>query len=154
MPYNDNRRNNRTNNERRNSDSNREIKEIILKIKAVKQLSELTVKEYADEGGYADIIAKNLKDLNTTQLRKFFGAVRLIEQKKEWEEIEVGFYLLKPQLAAAKGRNLVPKEFYDVLMAAMRKVDVGSKEDKLENFNTFTKFFESIVAYHKFYNGK
>ena len=38
-------------------------------------------------------------------------------------------------------------------MAVMRKVDVGSDDEKLENFKIFIQFFESIVAYHKFYHG-
>lgn len=143
---------NRSNNYSRDNQSNK-IQLVIPKIKSVKMLKEITTKDYADEGGYADIVAKNSKSLKTSQLRKFFGAVRLIGQKDNWDEIEPEFYLLKPKLAAAKGRNLVPKNFYNVIMAAMEKVDVGDDTEKMENFKTFINFFESIVAYHKFYNG-
>lgn len=138
----------------RNNNDSGEIKEIINEINQVKMLSDISAKEYADENGYADKIAKNSKDLKTTQLRKFFGAVKLIEQKETWDEIEVDFYLLKPQIAVAKGRKLIPQNFYKIMMALMRKVDVGSEEEKMKNFDTFVKFFESIVAYHKFYTGK
>ena len=127
----------------RNNNDSGEIKEIINEINQVKMLSDISAKQYADENGYADKIAKNSKDLKTTQLRKFFGAVKLIEQKETWDEI-----------AVAKGRKLIPPNFYKIMMALMRKVDVGSEEEKMKNFDTFVKFFESIVAYHKFYTGK
>ena len=129
------------------------VREIIQKINNTKMLSEIKAKDYADENGYADTIAKASRDLKTTQLRKFFGAVRLIEQRESWDEIEVEFYLLKPKHAAAKGRGLVPDDFFDVMMALMRKVDVGDENEKMKNFDTFINFFESIVAYHKYYNG-
>lgn len=138
----------------RNNNDSGEIKEIINEINQVKMLSDISAKQYADENGYADIIAKNSKKLKTTQLRKFFGAVKLIEQKESWDEIEVDFYLLKPQFAVAKGRKLIPSNFYKIMMALMRKVDVGSEEEKMKNFDTFVNFFESIVAYHKFHYPK
>ena len=62
----------------RNNNDSGEIKEIINEINQVKMLSDISAKQYADENGYADKIAKNSKDLKTTQLRKFFGAVKLI----------------------------------------------------------------------------
>lgn len=130
---------------------NDEINEIISKINNFEKLADITVKEYADEGGFADIVAKNSIKLKTNQLRKFFGAVRLMEQKETWEEIEPEFYLLKPRLAVSAGRKNIPKDFYNLIMITMRKVDVGSDEDKLKGFKNFVGFFESIVAYHKFY---
>lgn len=142
-----NRRNQRDN---RNNGPN-PINEIIDKINDLEKLCDMSVKDFADEGGYADIVAKNSRNLKTNQLRKFFGAVRLMEQKDTWEEIEPEFYLLKPRLAVSAGRGNVPKIFYNLIMATMRKVDVGSEEDKMKSFKKFVSFFESIVAYHKFY---
>ena len=146
MSYN---RNNRR--DYNNNNSNNEINEVINKIKKLDKLSDMTAKEYADEGGYADKVAENSKSLKTNQLRKFFGAVRLMEQKEDWDEIEPDFFLLKPKLAVAVGRGNIPKPFYKLMMETMKKVDVGSEVEKYENFETFVKFFESIVAYHKFH---
>ncbi len=129
----------------------KKLNDVTNRIRGLNQLSDLSTKEIADEGGYADIVAKDSKALKTNQLRKFFGAVRLLEQKTTWEEIEPDFYLLKPKLAVAVGRKNVPKQYYSFMMAAMSKVDVGSEEEKMKNFKTFIDFFESIVAYHKFY---
>lgn len=132
-----------------------EIGEITSKIQSLNKLSDMSVKDFADEGGYADIVAKNSRNLKTNQLRKFFSAVRVMEQKENlsWQEVEAEFYLLKPQLAVASGRKNIPKNFYNLIMAVMRKVDVGNDDEKLENFKIFIQFFESIVAYHKFHHG-
>lgn len=131
------------------------IEDVKRDISTLEKLSDLEVKKYADTGGYADIIAQTNKDLNTTQLRKFFGAIRKMEKKADsWKNIEADFYLLKPQLANARGRGVIPKGFYDIMMSIMDKVDRGDDKEKLENFRVFVKFIESIVAYHKFYDTK
>ena len=127
------------------------INEIISKINSLEKLGDMSVKDFADVDGYADIVAKNSKELETNQLRKFFGAVRLMEQKETWEEIEPEFYLLKPRLAVSAGRRNIPKPFYKLVMATMSKVDIGNEEEKMKNFKTFVEFFESIVAYHKYH---
>ena len=128
-----------------------EINNVISKINGLEKLCDMSAKDFADEGGYADLVAKSSRNLKTNQLRKFFGAVRLMEQKDTWEEIEPEFYLLKPRLAVSAGRKNIPKQFYNLIMAAMRKVDVGNEEEKMKSFKTFVSFFEAIVAYHKFY---
>jgi len=140
---------------------NNPVPDIIEKIKSLSSLKDLKAKDYADEGGYADKIAEyfsgrgnDSKVLNTNQLRKFFGAIRDIESKEEglWSAIEPKFYLLKPKLAVAVGRNLIPKDFYKLMLATMRKVDKGNDEEKLANFRKFVNFLEAIVAYRKYYD--
>lgn len=128
------------------------INDVIGKINACNTLSEIDVKDFLDaETGYAHIVAKNSKKLNTTQLRKFFAALKKMEQKTTWDEIETEFYLLKPRMAVSVGRKNLPKPFYDVILAAMAKVDNVEEEDlKMKNFDIFVKFFEAIVAYHKY----
>lgn len=129
-----------------------DINSVINTIKNCKTLSEIPDKDFLDfETGYAFIVAKESKSLKTTQLRKFFGALKKMEQKDTWAEIETDFYLLKPRMAVASGRGNVPKPFLNVVMAAMSKVDnVESDEEKMVNFDKFVKFFEAIVAYHKY----
>lgn len=134
-----------------------EISNILKKIDELDMLKELNQKTFADEGGYADKIASNrsLKSLKTTQLRKFFGAIKEMDSNlKEdgWNRVEGDFYLLKPKLANAKGRRLIPTEFYEFMKTCMSKVDVGSEDDKKENFRRFVEFLEAVVAYHKYYN--
>lgn len=129
-----------------------DINDVINKINACNTLSEIKAPDFLnDETGYAHIVAKNSNRLNTTQLRKFFAALKKMEQKETWDEIETEFYLLKPRMAVAVGRKNVPKQFYNVVLAAMSKVDnVEDDETKMKNFDIFVKFFEAIVAYHKY----
>ncbi len=141
-------------------ENNREVEEIIDKIGKLDMLKDLDIKSIANEDGYAAKVANTLKNMKTAQLRRFFGAIKSIERKIEeenpenvWEKVETEFYLLKPKIAYAKGRRLIPDEFYQVLRVSLNKIDVGSNEDKVANFKTFVKFLESIVAYHKFYGG-
>lgn len=146
-------KNNQSKNKNKKQDNNSEIDKIIKKIENVSSFSKIKPEDYADMDGYAAIIAKELKKLNTNQLRKFFGAVRDIEKKKEWSDIEPELYLLKPKFAVSVGRKLIPEDFFKVMNACLNKIDVGETDaEKKENFNTFVKFFEAIVAYHKYYN--
>lgn len=128
------------------------MNDVINKINGCDSLSEIPVKDFLDaETGYAHIVAKKSNRVNTTQLRKFFAALKKMEQKDTWDEIETEFYLLKPRMAVAVGRKNLPKDFYNVIMAAMSKVDnVADDELKMKNFDMFVKFFEAIVAYHKY----
>lgn len=141
-------------------DNNREIESIIKSINDLKMFQYLDIKLIAHEDGYSSKIGRILKDMKTAQLRRFFGAIKSIERKIEedssasaWDQVEAEFYLLKPKIAYAKGRKLIPNEFYQVLQVSLNKVDIGSNEEKIANFKWFVKFLESIVAYHKFYGG-
>ncbi len=131
-----------------------DINEVKNKLNKCSTLSEIPVKDFLDEEkGFAHIVAKeSIKgNLNTTQLRKFFAALKKMEQKDNWEEVETEFYLLKPRMAVSVGRKNLPKVFYNVILAAMAKVDnVEDNEVKMKNFDIFVKFFEAIVAYHKY----
>lgn len=133
-----------------------EVSGILKEIDSLKMLKELDTKKFADENGYADRLAGRFgKKLKTTQLRKFFGAIKEIEsdlKERDWSSIEAKFFLLKPMLAYAKGRGLIPEEFYEFMKICMSKVDIGSNDDKKENFRRLVEFLEAVVAYHKYYN--
>lgn len=134
------------------SRTNAEIDGIISEIGSLNMLNELETKNFADEGAYADRIAEiSGRNLKTNQLRKFFGAVRDIQRKESWDDMEVEFYLLKPKLAYSQGRKLIPRDFYNVMKVCMNKVDIGTDQDKVANFNKLVDFMEAIVAYHKYY---
>lgn len=135
------------------------MKDVKNKIEKCSTLSDIDIKYFLDEGtGFAHEIVKDSKvvgykskNLKTSQLRKFFGALKKMEMKENWDEIETDFYLLKPRMAVAKGRGNIPGDFFDVIMVAMNKVDnVEDDVLKMKNFNIFVKFFEAIIAYHKY----
>ena len=134
----------------------KDINNILDGIKELNMFNDLDIRCLANEGEYADTLANKLRNMKPTQLRRFFGAVKEIEKNlngKSWEDVEADFYLLKPKLAYAKGRKLIPAEFHEVVKTSMNKVDVGDNKDKIANYKMFVKFLESIVAYHKFHWG-
>ena len=134
----------------------KDIDKILKGIEELGMFKDLDIKLLANEGEYADTLAHKLRNMKPTQLRRFFGAVKEIESNlngKSWEDVEADFYLLKPKLAYAKGRKLIPAEFHEVVKTSMNKVDVGENPDKIANYQMFVRFLESIVAYHKFYWG-
>jgi CRISPR-associated protein Csm2 len=133
------------------------INEITQEIKRAKKLSEvLKPKVFAPPGGWADKIVQELKvgrggtKLKTSQLRKIFAEVKDICEKriKDISQDETEIYLLYPKLAYAQGRNLMPKNFYQLLVACLDKLKENA--DK-EDFKMFEEFMTSIVAYNKQY---
>lgn len=130
----------------------KEIADVIDDIKSCNMLKDLNKEKiFNDDDGLAYVVADYyVNDLNTNQLRKFFEAIREMEKKKKWEDMESDFYLLKPRMAVSVGRKHIKKPFFDVINAAMNKVKVGTSDEKLENFKVFVEFFEAIVAYHKY----
>jgi CRISPR-associated protein Csm2 len=90
--------------------------------------------------------------ITTTQLRKFFGAVKSIDmtyrlKPHEFNPIEVK--LLLPALAYAVGREKNEKKqalekLYNVLKAGIDEVKT------IDEFNNFVSLFEAIVAYKKY----
>ncbi len=123
---------------------------------------------------YCERIEKEVKDnfakISVSQLRKFFSAVKLLEQKGMAKNLNE-LIMLKPKLAYAVGRDrnnnalqnfyvLVSKVIestYDKLKQADNKDSESSessvkasKETKRITQN-FVDFFEAIIAYHKLY---
>lgn len=118
---------------------------------------DIPVNALVDDAGFADIIACKNKGIKSTQLRKFFDYVKQIERdlkdKQVWDdEITARFSLLRPKLAYAKARGLVPDSFFRFIDMCMNKVK-GS-DDKVKAYTKFIQFLEAIVAYHKYYNPK
>lgn len=88
--------------------------------------------------------------LTTSQIRKFFGAIKQIQADFENSKNEI--LLLEPKLAYAKGRNKnIQKmdEFYRLLSPLIRAIN----EDK-KKFLVFVNVLEAIVAYHKSAGGE
>jgi len=133
--------------------------DLVQKIKSAPKLSDvLTPKEFAPIGGYADKIAFELKSakpkLNTSQLRKIFTEIKSIcdNREKVLQEDKTPLYLLYPKLAYAKGRELMPEVFYNLIVACLDKLK-DEKADE-EDFKNFGDFMTAIVAYNKQYEPK
>ena len=102
-----------------------------------------------DFAKYLSVNSDGKNPLTTNQLRKFFSAVKLLQQQG-YNKSE--FIMLKPKLAYAAGRaqKTKMKDFQEVMTIAIDIVD--KSEDKQKAFKNFISFFEAIVAYHKVYS--
>ncbi len=103
----------------------------------------------AEWGGY---LAKGHPDkaLTTSQIRRFFGAVKRIQA--DFAQLKSEILLLEPKLAYAVGRSKEGAkigEFYTMMSPLIRDIN----QDKTK-FKNFVSLFEAIVAYHKAANGK
>ncbi len=91
------------------------------------------------------------KKVSTSQIRNVYGTVKKLELEGESDDTVFKLVLLKPKLAYAAGRHdKIPgmKVLQKVLSDA---IDLVS--EKKDRFTNFCKFFEAILAYHKYYGG-
>lgn len=88
--------------------------------------------------------------VTTSQIRKFFGAIKRIQA--DFDGMSGEILLLSPKLAYAVGRDggkTKLKEFYETLSPLIENI----KEDR-KRFQNFVNVFEAIVAYHKAAGGE
>ena len=83
-------------------------------------------------------------DISTSQLRNIFSRIKRIENYNE-------LYSLRPKLAYVYGRA-EKKDGMKKLIVLLD--DQIQKVDSKEKLKQFKSFFESIIAYHKFFGGK
>ncbi len=109
---------------------------------------EIIIEELEKFGNY---LAKKAY-LKTSQIRKFFDAVKKIQNEarmKKTGNIRARLLRIKPQLAYATAKQPKQlKDFADIVHMAIDKV-----EDE-KDFEYFVEFVEAIVAYHKYCGGK
>lgn len=108
----------------------------------------------ADEAlpAFADNIGRELADkkLTSSKIRSIYGEIKRI-QMGEFEKEKPSFYLLKPKVAYAVGRDNK-----NVGLHLFKKVfDESSKYVKdSKTFHNFSNFMEAILAYHRAYSDK
>jgi len=114
------------------------------KINQVKSLSDLEIDELIDFA--ENVVISSLSNIKTHQIRRFFTAVKNIAQKISFGKPEkMQLHMLRPQIANASAKQRGLQEFEKICSNMIKKID--TKED----FDVFTCFFESVVAYHKVY---
>ncbi|MBN1935625.1 MAG: type III-A CRISPR-associated protein Csm2 [Anaerolineae bacterium] len=116
----------------------------------------LSIEDFAEPDKLADRLARSYKDrLKATQLRRFFHAIKSIERgmrgyKDEQSlpiEIRSKLLPLMPELAYARGRNLIPEDFYGLMKACL----ASKKLQTVGDFRRLTLFLTAVLAYHKLY---
>jgi CRISPR-associated protein Csm2 len=124
-----------------------------------KPLAELLKpQDFASEGLVADTLARKFKDsLKPTQLRKVFHTFKRLQQQlltarssttELTEDFRAKLSLLTPDLAYAVGRELVPKEFYDLLKLCLSPQKMRTVAD----FQRLVEFLSAVLAYQKYHH--
>lgn len=97
----------------------------------------------------AECIAQFKKGNKSTQLRKYYDELNMWEQKIKQNPNNYAEYLplikmLNAKVAYAKGRDLVDKNFVDLMRHCLNQVN----EDK-KTFDTCKLFFEAFMGFYK-----
>lgn len=131
-----------------------DIRQVLERIKQLRRMSELEVTEFAQEDGLADQVvqAVGTDKLKPSQLRKVFHTLKTIQQKVKQQGDEndrfdsTELLRLMPTLAYAVGRELIPRDFYQLLREVFNAGRLQTNADFLRAFD----FVEAILAYHKY----
>ncbi|MDR3573124.1 MAG: type III-A CRISPR-associated protein Csm2 [Anaerolineaceae bacterium] len=126
--------------------------QILKEIQKYPKMADLPVSKYAEEDGLADnfILAmkQSKKELKATQLRKFFHQIKHLQHEVKrsntFDRLQVASMM--PILAYAVGRDLIPKDFYELMKLCFGQQRCQTKEDFLSSAN----FLEAVMAYHKY----
>jgi CRISPR-associated protein Csm2 len=101
---------------------------------------------YAEKAG--SFMAKN--KLTNSKIRSIYGEIKRI-QMGEFEKEKSAFYLLKPKVAYALGRD----EHNEGLKLFKMVFDLCSQDvADQKSYQNFCNFIEAILAYHKANGGK
>ncbi|MGB9866206.1 type III-A CRISPR-associated protein Csm2 [Fervidobacterium gondwanense] len=98
-------------------------------------------------------IAKNL-EINSTKIRKFYNHVKKLELDKD-VDITRNLNKFVAMLMYDVGREGKPflKDFASGMKEVVDVVKQKKGDELIKHYKYFVDFFESLVAYHKFYKG-
>ena len=101
---------------------------------------------------FAEKIGKAMADggLTNSKIRSIYGEIKRI-QSGEFEKLKSSFYLLKPKVAYALGRDKNNKGL-QLFKAVFDKCYTDVKDK--QTYENFCNFIEAILAYHKAFGGK
>lgn len=99
--------------------------------------------------------SKNRPLIKTHQIRRFYNVVRNLKntlKKEKNRKLTNGekakLLMLRPQLANASAKQNKLKTLTNVITSMIKKVDT------IEDFDKFSNFFESLVAFHNVYTNE
>ncbi len=101
---------------------------------------------------FAEKVGKSMADggLTNSKIRSIYGEIKRI-QSGDFEKLKSSFYLLKPKVAYALGRdkNNVGLQLFKKIFDRCY-TDVKDKR----TYENFCNFIEAMLAYHKAFGGK
>jgi len=122
---------------------------------SAKRFKEIPIDSFAGKEKWADKFMKaNHEKLKINQLRNFFGEITAIKKDPTiWDEKETGrlkesLALLEMNMAWDYGRNVISKDFYNLITDSLDKIT------NEEDFRQFVVFVQSLIAYHKLHSNK
>jgi CRISPR type III-A-associated protein Csm2 len=134
-----------------------EIERIRKELENIKCLSEINPKDLVKPDGWADKLANFLKtgvrkkDLKTSQLRKFFNEIKsatIKAEKGKLEEAQMTLWKVYPLIAYSEARDLMPKEFGDIISTILEKVEGCQELQKQKaSFKNLDLFMTALYAY-------
>ena len=136
----------------------RTIQDMQNKLRGGGGLSDLIKPEdFCPEGAVADKIG-GVRELKSSQLRRIFGTIRLLERRNRGEALrdvlkdpyKQRLALLGPELAYARGRNLIPRDFYQMLRSCLEPGHMRTVAD----LRRLGELLAAVVAYQKMHNPK
>lgn len=103
---------------------------------------------------FAEKLGKTLADKNygltNSKIRSIYGEIKRI-QTSGYEKQKPSFYLLRPKMAYAAGREL---ENAGVQLFKLFFEDAWKEVQDEKTFKNFCNLIEAVLAYHKAYGGK
>ena len=114
-----------------------------------KKLEDVPLDQFIKKEGIAYLfMEKRYKDIKINQLRNFFAEVNKI--KKEKVLTETNRAKLEMNLAYDYGRNVITKDFYQIITLLLERI----KDDDPQDFELFFEMVKSLIAYHKYHSNK
>ena len=98
------------------------------------------------------------KELKSSQLRRIFGTIRLLERRSRGrapgdpleDPHRQRLALLGPELAYARGRNLIPPDFCEMLRSCLEPGHMQT----VAHLRRLGELLAAVVAYQKLHNPK
>jgi len=115
----------------------------------------LPVADFAEPERLADQLAGEFRGaLKPTQLRKVFHAIKAVERRFKVDTDDkpldqnnkIKIRMLVPELAYARGRDLIPQKFYEL----MRRCLSDQKLQTVGDFRRLAQLLTALLAYHKY----
>ena len=110
-------------------------------------LEAIPLEEFIKKEGAASSFMKNrYEQIKINQLRNFFSEIKAI-QRSEKTISAADKARLEMNLAYDYGRNVINKDFYELMITLLAKTRINNQKD----FSNFVEMVQALIAYHKFY---
>ncbi len=122
------------------------------------RLQGLPIEELVLPDRELDLLARHFsKTLKATQLRRVFHDLKRLEQqarrgRRNFNEVRTELALTLPELAYAFGRDLIPREFYELMRTLLHPPQERFRD--YEDVQRLVQVLTALLAYHKFYGGR